>query len=90
MTKKTYTTILLFLFVSISTFANNKTYDSNCEKSTKVSSKEITIIKVDTNTVSLVMKYNLKKHSSRKSKMDNLINYFKNPENLDRTSDVLC
>ncbi|PHR74010.1 MAG: hypothetical protein COA67_01200 [Lutibacter sp.] len=64
-------------------------------ESTKTNSKEISAIKIDevkynTNTVSLLMKYEIKRHSSRKSRMDNVHNYLKNPEELDRSSNLLC
>ncbi len=95
MTKTIYTTILLTLFVSVSTFASNGLYDNGCVESTKATSKEISTIKIDkvksnTNTVSYIMKYGIKKHSSRKSRMNNVHNYLKNPEKLDRTLNMLC
>jgi hypothetical protein len=95
MTKTIYTTILFILFVSVTTYASDRSYDINCVETTNTTSKEISTIKIEevknnTNTVSYLMKYEIKKHSSRKSKMNNVHNYLKNPEKLDRTSIVLC
>lgn len=95
MTKKTYTTILLILFVSVTAFASNRSIDKNCVESTLTSTKDISTIKIEdvkseTFEVSLLMKHVIIKHSSRKSKMNNLYNYLKNPENLERTSTILC
>ena len=95
MTKTIYTTILLILFVSVSSYASNRSFDINCVESTKAISKVESTFKIDdvksnTNTLSYIMKFEIKTHSSRKSRMDNVDNYLKNPEKLDRALNVLC
>ena len=95
MTKTIYSTILLILFVTLSSYANNRISDKNCMESASTPSNDISHIKIDkfkrsVDTVSYLMKYDVIIYSSRKSRMNNVKNYLKNPENLDRTSKILC
>lgn len=104
MKKVTFTTFLLILLTSVSVFANNKSNDINCINTTKVNtlidlSENINVInktiiindlKTDVTKTSYLVKYNLIKSTSRKSKMKNVKNFLKNPERKDSTIIAMC
>lgn len=103
MTKVTLTTILLFLLTTISVFANNKSseiYNNSVvniislENLQEATNNDIDIklddLKTDTNNVSYLVKYQLIKSTSRKSKMNNIQNFLKNPEKKEIVSNILC
>lgn len=94
----TYTTLILFLLTTISVFASNTNKQDSLSKSIEVISlvdlndNNIINIKNDSivNTVSYLTKYQYRKSTSRKSKMNNILNFLKNPEKKEKASNILC
>ncbi len=103
MKKVTLTTILLFLLTSISVLAAQenatnenevKILNSILEEDAMTSQNEVINVKVieltDNNNVSVLVKHNIIKSSSRKSRMKNVVNFLKNPEVKNTNKKVLC
>lgn len=102
MKKVTLTTILLILLTSISVLAQNEKNDLNVTEISTLSFDQDAmtnqnldinfevINSTDVNKVSVIVKHETFKSTSRKSRMKNVVNFLKNPEKKQVTSIVLC
>ena len=102
MRKVTLTTILLILLTSISVFAQNEKNslnvseistlnfdeDAMTNQDLKIDFKVINL--TDDNNVSVIVKHETYKSTSRKARMKNVVNFLKNPEKKQHLSVVLC
>tara|TARA_B110000240_G_C13505109_1_gene455790 strand:+ start:1671 stop:1973 length:303 start_codon:yes stop_codon:yes gene_type:complete len=100
MKKVTLTTILLILLTSISVLAQNEKNDINAIENLSFDQDAMTnqnldinfevTNSTDANKVSVIVKHETFKSTSRKSRMKNVVNFLKNPEKKQNSSIVLC
>ena len=100
MKKVTLTTILLILLTYISVLAQNEKNDINAIENLSFDQDAMTnqnldinfevIYSTDAKKVSVIVKHETFKSTSRKSRMKNVVNFLKNPEKKQNSSIVLC
>ena len=102
MKKVTLTTILLFLLTTISVLAQNEkndfdvteisslSFDQDAMNNQNLDINFEVINSTDENKVSVIVKHETFKSTSRKSRMKNVVNFLKNPEKKENSSIVLC